>query len=268
MIRVGLVGCGAIGSQLAKAIQKRFSRTARLVAVHDANPKAVAALSRSLRFSLPHVSLSELIRRSDLVVEAASASLVAKLVDKCLLSHRSILVMSVGGLLQNVSWKKKITRSRGKLYIPSGALAGLDGIKAMAIGRLNQASLTTRKPPKALAGAPYVRQKRLSLAQLKKPLVVFKGTPCQVVRYFPQNTNVAAALALATGLPDRKITVSVVADPSLKRNTHELRVLGDCGEIRCSIESVPSRNPKTSELAVRSAIAMLQRVVGQVQLGT
>ena len=173
--------------------------------------------------------------------------------------------MSAGGLLHDRRWQALARRTGRKVYVPSGALAGLDGVAAMAIGRIRRMSLTTRKPPKALAGAPGVRR---NLAGLKRPLVVFDGSPAEVVRTFPQNTNVAAALTLSGGDAATQRRVRVVADPTVRRNIHELDVDGDCGRIRCRIESRPSANPKTSELAVRSAVATLGRLFDPVVIGT
>ena len=78
----------------------------------------------------------------------------------------------------------------------------------------------------------------------------------------------AAALSLASGLPESRIRVRVVADPSVRRNRHEVEVVGDCGRIQCRIESRPSANPKTSELAVRSAVATLHRIFDNISIGT
>jgi len=268
MLRVGLIGCGTIGSQLARAIERDFPHAARLTALHDRDRARAAALQRRLRRRPPIVSLAELIRRCNLVLEAASVDVVPQVVAPALRSHRSILIMSVGGLLSDRRWRRLLRRSRGMVYIPSGALAGLDGIKAMAVGRLSRASLTTRKPPSALASSPFVQRRRLRLERLKRPTVIFDGTPQAVVEAFPQNTNVAATLALASGLPERRMRVRIVADPTVRRNVHELEVEGDCGRIQCRVESRPSRNPKTSELAVRSAVATLHRIFDNVSIGT
>lgn len=268
MTRVGLIGCGTIGSQLALSIHKDFKHAAKLVAIFDVNDGAAAELKRRAHLSASILTVPELIKKSDLVLEAASSAIVPDLVIRCLLANKDLLVMSVGGLLLKDSWRSKIKRSKSRLYIPSGALAGLDGIKAMATARLSHATLTTRKPPKALAAAPYIRQRGFGLDQLTHPMVVFEGSPREVVKHFPQNTNVAAALSLASGLADDQIKVRVIADPTINRNRHEVEVEGDCGKIQVTVESRPSQNPKTSELAVRSGVAALQRIFGQVQVGT
>lgn len=268
MLRVGIVGCGTIGTQLSLALQRRYARVSRITALHDRDLSHAQALQRRLRHRPPIVPLPQLIRRADVVLEAASPSCVPSLVRRALRSGRSVMVMSVGGLLGLGDLRRLTARSRARLYVPSGALAGLDGIKALAIGRIRRASLTTSKPPRALAGAPYVTRRRLNLAKLTRPTVIFSGSPRDIVKQFPQNTNVAAALALATGAPASRIRIRLVADPSLKTNRHEVEVIGDCGRVRCTVESRPSRNPKTSEIAARSAVATLERLFGGAQVGT
>ena len=268
MVRVGLVGCGTIGSQLALALQQTYPHAARITALHDLHRPNALRLQGRLRHHPPITSLSALIRRSDLVLEAASVDAASRVVRKALRAHRNAFIMSVGGLLSDATWQRLARRSHSTVYIPSGALAGLDGVKALAVGRIRRLSLTTRKPPRALSAAPYVQRKRLRLERLTRPAVIFEGSPRAVVKAFPQNTNVAAALVLASGGSARRARIRVVADPRARVNTHELDVEGDCGRIRCRIQSRPSANPKTSELAVRSAIATLGRIFDSISIGT
>ena len=194
--------------------------------------------------------------------------MASDVVQRAVRANRSVLVMSVGGLLRDRAWQRMARHSRGKIYLPSGALAGLDGVKAMALGRLHRVSLTTRKPPQALADAPYVRRKRLRLDRLTRPSLIFEGSARAAVSAFPQNTNIAAALTLASGVSDRRARIRVIADPTIRFNIHELEIEGDCGRLQCRVESRPSTNPKTSELAVRSAVAMLKRFLEPIAVGT
>lgn len=277
MVRVGLVGCGTIGSALARALQQTYRHAARITALHDVDRGHAETLAARLCPRPPIVSLPALIRKSQLVIEAASAEMAGRVVRQALRANRSVFIMSVGGLIRDRAWQRLARSSKGTVHIPSGALAGLDGVKAMALGRIRRASLTTRKPPRALAGAPYVRRKRLDLSRLSRPRVIFEGSPRAVVEAFPQNTNIAAALTLAlsrpgtglaSGAPEASARVRVVADPTIRVNIHELDVQGDCGRMQCRIQSRPSANPKTSELAVRSAVATLGRLFDSVQIGT
>lgn len=277
MVRVGLIGCGTIGSQLALAVQRDYPHTARIAALHDIDRARAIALQRRLAGRPPIVPLRTLISKSHVVLEAASADAAAEAVTLALRAKRSVFIMSVGGLLRDLSWRRLAGASGARVYIPSGALAGLDGVKALAVGRLRAISLTTSKPPRALASAPYVRRRRLRLERLTRPRLIFEGSPEAAVRAFPQNTNVAAALTLAAhrlagapGRPARQapVRIRVMADPTIRVNRHELDIQGDCARVRCRVESRPSANPKTSELAVRSAVATLGRIFDAVQLGT
>ena len=268
MVAVGLIGCGTIGSQLALALARTYRHAARITALHDVDASRARLLQRRLASHPPIVSLRQLIARSRLVLEAASAEMAAPVAVLALTANRDVFIMSVGGLLRDRAWQRAASRSTGRLYIPSGALAAVDGIKALSIGRIRRLSLVTRKPPKALMSAPYVRRHRLDLSRLQQPKELFEGTPSQVVNAFPQNTNIAAALTLAAGARSATPTIRVIADPTIRVNRHELEVDADCGSIRCQIESAPSANPKTSELAVRSAVATLGRIFDRVQIGT
>ncbi|MBI3324239.1 MAG: DUF108 domain-containing protein [Candidatus Omnitrophica bacterium] len=274
MTRVGIVGCGAIGSALAKAVDRSYADRAKVVALADCELAHAKQLQQQLRSRPSIVSIPELIRRSQLVVEAASVSVAERVARLALAADRDVLVMSAGGLLAG-GWRPAARRSRGRLYVPSGALSGLDGLKAMALGTIRRIRLTTTKPPKALASAPGVRALGKRLEQLRRRRVVFRGSPAQAVRAFPQNTNVAATMALGcawqTARPSCRVpmTVQVVADPAAIGNRHELEIEADCGRISVRVESRPSaKNPRTSELAIRSALASLAQLLQPVRIGT
>ena len=273
MTRVGLVGCGTIGSALAKAIERNYADVARVVALCDSDFLHAQRLQQKLSGHPPIVSLSRLLSRSDLILEAASASISCSVARRALSAGCDCLVMSTGGLLGHLpQLARAARRSHANLLLPSGALGGLDAVKALSMGMLRRVRLTTRKPPRALAGSPFAITRRLRLNGLRQPRIVFTGSPSKVVRAFPQNTNVAATVALAcarSGFPTNRIQVRVVADPSLRRNVHELSVIGDAGQVEVRIESRPSRdNPKTSETAIRSALAVLDQAFGSVRIGT
>jgi aspartate dehydrogenase len=204
-----------------------------------------------------------------LVIEAASAQLAGPLAAQTLRAGRSVLIMSVGGLLMDERWRRVAARStKARLHGPSGALAGLDGVRAMARSRIRRAMLTTRKPGKSFAPLPFLLRRGLNLDALKHPVRVFRGSARWAVQAFPQNINIAAALTLACGIPASRIRVEIIADPSIKQNMHQFVVEGKAGRIECRIQSLQSRNPKTSELAILSAEAMLARLFECVTIGS
>jgi len=277
MRTVGIVGCGTIGTALARALEQEYATQARLVALCDRSAAQAHILQTRLRSHPPIVSLPQLIRRAQLVIEAASVSVSSLVAQLALTANRDVLIMSAGGLLQRPAlWQTAAGRSRGHLYLPSGALCGLDGVKAMALGSIRRISLTTRKPPRALAGAPGLARRKIQLERLRRATVVFAGSPLEAIRAFPQNTNVAATLTLSalvyrSSRSGRrpKITVRVIADPRARRNSHEVEVEAEAGRLIARLESRPStENPKTSEMAIRSALVTLKQLFAPVRIGT
>ena len=163
---------------------------------------------------------------------------------------------------------KKAGDNGVRVYIPSGALCGVDGLKSASVGRIDSVTLTTRKPPRGLEGAPYIKEKDIDLAGITGETVIFEGSVEDAIRGFPQNINVSAALSLA-GLGAKKTRVKIVTSPSYTKNIHEVEIIGEAGRIFTRTENIPSKsNPKTSELAVFSAIATLSGITNTVRVGT
>lgn len=260
-LNIGIVGCGAIGSKIAEAIMKDFSDSAELAAVYDVEPEKVSYKNLSA------ASLEDLIKKSELVIEAASANASYNITKQVLQAKKDILVMSVGGIVERDDLFALARENNCNIYIPSGAIAGVDAIKAAKIGKIKAVQLTTRKPPTGLKGAPYILKKNINLDSIKEPTVIFDGSARLAIVSFPKNVNVAAILSMAgIGLDDTK--VKIVTSPSYTRNSHEIEIEAESGTIRTYVENVPSPdNPKTSYLAVLSAIATLKQVLGSVKLG-
>ncbi|MEM2250417.1 MAG: aspartate dehydrogenase, partial [Candidatus Bathyarchaeia archaeon] len=242
-----------------------------LLMVFDRNIERAENLVQRLK-SKPRVakSFKELLECDDvkLVVEAASQEAVKAFAVDVLKAGKDLMIMSVGalvdsGVLSEIS--RTARENGGKVYIPSGAVAGLDGLKASAIGKIESVTLTTRKPVEGLMDNPYFMEK--TGGKVEKPTLVYEGPAREACRLFPANVNVAATLSLA-GIGAEKTVVRVVADPTISRNIHEIEVKGDFGELRVHVENVPSaENPKTSFLAALSAIATLKRLTEPIVVG-
>jgi aspartate dehydrogenase len=151
--------------------------------------------------------------------------------------------------------------------VPSGALLGLDAVRAAAEGNIRSVTMITRKPPAGLEGAPHLVNNNISVKNLAGPLKVFDGTAREGARGFPTNVNVAAALSLAGIGPDRT-RLEVWADPALTRNTHRVEVDSDVARFSMSIEGVPSQNPRTGKIVALSTIAALRGLVSELKVGT
>jgi aspartate dehydrogenase len=268
-LKIGLVGCGAIGTEIAKAIDSG-EIDANLVAVCDHNPETAIALIDSLRAKPIKAKLEELVSLSDLVVEAASQKAVPAIAIAALEKGKSLMIMSVGALVDQELYRKLKNLAKehySRIYIPSGAISGLDGLKSASIGTIRKVTLTTTKNPKGLKGAPYILEKEIDLGALTEAKLIFEGTAAEAVKAFPANVNVAATICLAAR--EGEVRVKIIADPNIQVNRHEIVVEGDFGQIYTKVENVPfPRNPKTSYLAALSAIATLRSIVEPLKIGT
>jgi aspartate dehydrogenase len=243
-----------------------------LIAIADVveteTAKSVAAAA-GCPFFTDDRSLLEL--QPDLVVEAASQDAVRLWAGEVLESGADLLVVSVGALAAPdvLGRLTDLARRHGRrIHVPSGAIGGIDVIKGAAVGGIEECRLTTTKPPKALAGAPYVREHRIDLDGIDKATLIYEGPASQAVRHFPQNVNVAATIGLAGIGMDRTI-VRIVADPAAAHNVHEVFIRGTFGEATIRLANLPSPvNPKTSYLTSLSVIAALQSLSREFQLGT
>ncbi len=157
---------------------------------------------------------------------------------------------------------------RARIFIPSGAIAGIDGLKASNCAKIKKVTLTTKKPPQAFLGNPYLLKRKVRLDNINEDTVIFEGSALLAVRVFPQNINVAATLSIA-GIGADKTTVRIVASPNLTRNIHEVEIESEAGRIITRTENIAHPdNPKTSYLAVLSAIAALKQVLEPMKIGT
>jgi len=269
-VRIGIVGCGAIGSSLAQAILSDFSERARLVALFDIDSRKARKLCRRLKHRPAVAStLGTLIRQSDFVVEAAGASCASGIAQRVISAAKDIMIMSVGGVLRDYPRLCELAKKKGsRIFIPSGAISGIDGLRAAGCGTIKKVILTTRKPVVAFRGVPYVMRKKLSLEGITSDKIIFEGSALEAIKYFPQNINVAATLSIA-GIGPRRTRVRIVASPKINRNIHEVRIESTAGVIVSRTENVihPS-NPKTSYLAVLSALATLKGMLDSVNVGT
>ncbi len=227
--------------------------------------------ARSLKQQPKVLPLAELVEECNLVVEAASQAAVKEVAVAALSSSKNVMIMSVGALADNALLEQIRALARehhANIYVPSGAICGLDGVKSASIRRIDSVTITTRKPIKGLMGAPFVVKNKLDLEKYTEPTEIFYGTAAVAIKEFPANVNVAASLSLV-GIGFEKTMVRVIVDPTITRNTHEIIVKGEFGELHTIVENVPSdTNPKTSFLAALSAIATLKQVCEPLKIGT
>jgi len=263
---VAIVGCGAIGRAIAKAFSDG-RLPGRVTAVCDLRPEAAERLAASIR-PVPHITTVEgAVRAASVVVECASVNAVDPVVRAAARHRRDVVVMSEIGLMGHPELFDVVRRAGISMAVPSGALAGLDALRAASGAKLKSVKLTTRKPPAGLESAPYVVRRGINLRGLKKPLILYNGNVIGAAKGFPANINVAAGCALA-GIGPKATRVCIIADPTTTVNSHTLEYEGEFGRAVCRIENRPfPENPKTSYLAALSAISALRRMLEGIGIG-
>jgi aspartate dehydrogenase len=253
-MRLGIIGCGAIGTDVAKAADAMEDITK--IYLFDKDPTAAEKLCPLLKKgSIKPVH--EFLKDVDVVFEAASQQAVVEYAAIVLKAKKDIIIMSIGSLFDDSLRKnlEKLARmNHRKIYLPSGAVCGIDGVLAANVERLDSVTLVTTKPPASLGKT------------VEERTIVFKGTAREAVKQFPRNINVAACLSLAgVGFDDTK--VQIVADPVETRISHKILAHGRFGRLRAEVENMPNpNNPKSSYMASLSAIATLRRVLDPLQI--
>jgi len=270
--RIGLLGCGAIGTQIALAIDSG-KIPAVLTHVYDNSKDAANTLVSKLNTKPEIVENSHLLSSHpvDIVVEAASQDAVKDVGLSVLQNKRDLMIMSVGALLDESIYdilSDACEHFKKTIFLPSGAIAGLDGIKSIK-HELDSVSITTTKHPRSLKGAKFFETSQIDLDKINSPTVIFEGTAKEAVQLFPANINVAALLSLS-GIGSEKTNVKIVADPNTDKNTHHIEAAGKFGKMTFTIENIPDpSNPKTSRLAILSAIETLRKYCSDdIQIGT
>lgn len=266
MIRVGIFGLGTIGRQVSLALEAGIPGISLAGGTGRDQAKAEAFLA-TLPSKPPLLSQDELIQASDLVIEAATQSALQELAPKVLGAGKDLMVLSCGGLLGRSDWVELAEKNRCRILVPSGAIAGLDGVKGARVGAITSVTMESRKPPRGWAGAPYIEEQRIDLGAIKEETLIFEGLATEACKAFPANVNVVAALSLA-GIGPEKTRIKIFAVPGLARNTHQITVEGEFGRLQIKVENVPSENPRTGKLSYLSTIAMLRELGATVRVGT
>ena len=280
MKKIGIIGFGTIGSQIARSIDREgLSSLASLSFIVDSSLDRLKVARMSLPNSVPQLfsnadSLfhSESYKTTQVIVESASGIAVRQYAKSILSDGKYLVIFSVGELVDAKFMRElelEAVEHAGIIHIPTGAIAGIDAIKSVR-SNLDQVLISTTKNPKSLAGAPFFDiYENTRLGELRDRTVLYEGNVRTAVELFPSNVNVFAAVSLAAGNIS-KIKVRIIADPSITVNRHEIEVKGDFGLLQIIANNIPHpENPRTSTLAVLSAIETIRSACNQmIRIGT
>jgi aspartate dehydrogenase len=263
---VAVMGCGALGSTIARAVAGELSEKYTLLGLAGATPEepeALAGETGSRAFS----SVEEMLEaQPDYVVEAASGDAVRSWGEEILRRGSNLILLSIGALADD-DFREALGRAAEeadrKVHLPSGAIGGLDVLRAMS--RMNSGldvRVVNRKSPEGLEGAPGLGGRKLSWEEEE---VVFSGTAQEAIHGFPKNVNVAVAAALA-GTGPQHTWVEIHSVPGLQENTHY--IYAQNGSVRVTLEtaSLPDpTNPRSSTLAAWSVVSLLRELASPIQ---
>lgn len=259
-MKIGMLGCGTIGTFLLETLNKS-NRNEKIVAIYSRNYEKTKEIATQYN-ATSYKTVEELLKSDlDLLVEVATIEVVKQYALQVIDHGIPLIVSSIGAFSDEDFWqqlKEKSEEKLTKVYIPSGAVGGLDLLQsAKVIGGLKSVTLTTRKPAHSLQGAEEVTEER----------ILFEGKAKDVIARYPRNMNVAIALSLA-GIGTEKTKVRLIADPQVKRNVHTIEANGEFGSFSSQVENEPMPdNPKTSYLAALSVLSSITAQSDRVQIG-
>ena len=267
-VNICVIGCGAIGTTIARAVEPMHD--IGIVYLTDRSKECATRLQEKMTKVRYVPDIIPILTDIKLVVEAASQDAARYYVPLALSAGVDVLIMSVG-VFQDEEFQNdafRLAKRKGaKIYMPSGAIGGIDALGAASLEQIDEVTLTTTKPPSAFGPNPYLESKGIVASELRERTELFFGTAREAVKHFPQNINVAATISLA-GIGFEKTRIRIMCDPQVQTNEHHLKAKGKFGELDVVTRNVPSpRNPKTSYLAALSAIAAIKKITGSTWVG-
>lgn len=266
-LAVAVGGLGAIGLAVARRLDEGIPGL-RLAAVSARDRAAAERKIAEFATPVPVLPLEDLAAEADVVVECAPAAVFRAVAEPAIEAGRIFVAISCGALLDHMDLVERARATGARILVPSGALLGLDAVRAAGEGTIQSVRMVTRKPPRSLAGAPYLEANGIDVHALQEARRIFEGTAREAIKGFPANVNVAVALSLAGVGPDRT-RIEIWADPALERNTHRIEVEADSARFTLTIEGVPSPgNPGTGRLTPLSVIAALRGLTAPLKVGT
>lgn len=266
---IAIIGCGAIGSQIAHHLEDGKIPGFRLVALYDEDEERLNLLEKYLKSK--YVGLfadfgnfisSKEFMGADLVVESASISAAKAYTNSILNQGKDMMIMSIGVFSDPIFYEMTLNimeKKGNRVYLPTGAIGGSDILRTIR-DLIIEVTLVTTKSSKSLKGAPFFQERGIDVDRFEEKTIVFEGDALEAIKQFPSNVNVSALVSLA-GVGFKKTKVVVCVDPFFERNQHEVVVKWKFGEFLIRVKNDPSpENPKTSYLAILSAVECLRSI--------
>lgn len=267
-IPVAVSGFGSVGKTLARRLLAGI-RGFELAAIGSRDPERTRLqVEEVLGCDVPVLDSRALNSCASILLECAPAVAFRSIAEPALLAGMTVVTISAAALLDNLDLEDIAARCKGRIVLASGAIAGLDAIKAARLGKITNVRMITRKPPQSLARTSWMQSRKIDARAMTEAVCIFSGTARDAARQFPANANVAAAVSLAGAGPDLTV-VEIWADPAVERNTHSVYLDSESAKIEVKIANFPSLdNPATSRIAALSMLAALISLTSPLSVGT
>ena len=135
------------------------------------------------------MGLGTLADHADVVVECAPAAVFDEVAEPAIARGRIFVPASVGAMLPRMHLVDRARETGARIVIPTGALLGLDAVRAAAQGRVGDIRIVSRKNPRGWAGAPYVVENDVALDGLEQPTRIFAGSAREAARASPPTST-------------------------------------------------------------------------------
>lgn len=262
-MRLGLIGHGAIGREVVDAWRRGgLGASIRIEAVLVRTPRPAGDLA------ITHEPDRFFAHDLDVVLECAGHAAVQAYGARCLEAGADLVLTSIGALTDDATLTRLYAAAEDtgrRLILASAGIGALDILTAAAVGGLDRVAMTVRKDPSAWYGTPAEQQ--CDLATLREPLVLYRGPVREGAASYPQNVNIAAAVALA-GLGLDRTELTIVADPTITTHIVEIEAEGTFGRFDFVENVAPTPdNPKTGRLVAMAVIKTIRQLAAPVTIG-
>lgn len=254
-LKIVLIGYGGIASGTAAGIDQ--VPDVKLVGV------VVRTAGRAADDGLAEISFQQGLETADLFVECAGVDAVRSYGPRIITEGKNLLLTSVGALAEPELRADLIEGGPGKLFLTNGAIGGLDILSGAALtGGLDKVSLETRKTPTSLVQPWMSEEQQAELKSTSTPLTVFEGNVSDAIEKFPENLNVAVALAYTTEMWEETV-VRLIADPDAEQTKHVITAAGSAGSYQFQINNRPlPDSPATSGIVIGSVLSGIRTIAG------
>jgi aspartate dehydrogenase len=266
-LQVAIAGFGSIGRLVGQRLDEGITGL-RLVAVSARGLDRACDGLKGFRTPVSAVPLSKIADDADVVVECTPPEVFHDAVAGAIERGRTIVTVSATALLEHPEIIDRAKATGARIILVSGSVPGLDAIRAASVGTLHAVRMVTRKPPLSMVRSPWISDHGIDVVTMTAPTRIFVGTAREAARAFPDKFNLAAAVALASGGPDR-VQIEIWLDPAVECNVHQISIDADSTRLEMEIQNVPNPGHEgTGPLVAYSVIAALKDLTTTCRIGT